>query len=468
MRRATYPETLSELQEALDGASRRGGELIVVAGGLASGKTAVITRFLQAAADTGAVTLTATGYREDSSVPLVLMEQLIRSGALPPEVESRIRTSLHAVRPSLDLEETGLCRTSDAALADFGHELCDALRTASRVRPVVVGVDDVHFADPCSQRLLLYLWRRLCSAPVVFVLGEWVWPHPATTTFDAHLRRLKHRRVRLSPLSTDELRELAVRSRGEALGEIAARRLAGRLEELTGGNPLLATALLSEQRTGDPSPAPDGPFAQAILTGLVRWGDELLEVAQAVAVLGDQAEVKTIARVLDRDPARVGDVLGVLQDAGFLTGCVFRAEAARRAVLTSLTSIQRAALNERAASVLLLAGSPATAVSGHLVEAGTVSGDDGVAALRITAEQLVARGHPEDALRCLELAREATEDDEIRSAIEAAALRSAWRVRPSAADWRHAYLQPLLHDGRLSFADAIGVLRHTTWQARPG
>jgi DNA-binding CsgD family transcriptional regulator len=462
MSRMARSEALSTCQTALDDAIRCGGKLIVVTGGLASGKTALITTLLRRAESEGALTLAAAGHRADASIPLVLIEQLIRSGALDPDAETRLRARLLSARPHLDpSDDAMLCESAESLHATFGRELCGAILDRARTRPVVIGVDDVHFGDPCSQRVLLYLWRRLRSAPVVLVLGQWLWPNTSSPTFDAHLRRLQHVRITLQPLSVESLATLA----GRFLPATSAQRLAPRLSDLTGGNPLLASALIAEHRMGHETPSADGPFARAILTGLSRWGDELLDVAQAAAVLSDEADVSLIARLMDRDPSRVADVLTVLGDAGFLTGCSFRTEIARRAVLTSLTSARRTALNERAAAVLLAAGRPALAVSQRLVEAGSVSGNAGVTALRVTAEQLLTQGRPGEALRCLQLAQESTEDDGIRTAVLAATLRAAWRVRPSAATSPYPLLKSALRDRRLSSSDVIGLLRHTAWHA---
>jgi len=153
------------------------GRVVLVVGGLAGGKTAVLQRHCDDAAAENALVLTATGARAERRLRLGLIDQLFNAAALPAETVARARRLLTvnpAVTDDVD-EESSMLGQSDARTV---RALCDLLLELARSGPVVIGVDDVHFADDASLQVLLYLCRRLKRAPVLLILTEWARPLP--------------------------------------------------------------------------------------------------------------------------------------------------------------------------------------------------------------------------------------------------------------------------------------------------
>jgi predicted ATPase len=158
--------------------------------------------------------------------------------------------------------------------------------------PLLLAVDDGHWADAASLRFLGYLAGRLEGLPVILAAG--LRPFEAEAS-DTPLRALEAeattRVLRPAPLSaagTDAL----VRSR---LGADPAPGFADAFHRASGGNPQLIlellAALAAEGVEATPAGAAQvadlraGRIAASVLARLGRLGEPAVAVARAVAVL---------------------------------------------------------------------------------------------------------------------------------------------------------------------------------------
>ncbi len=148
-----------------------------------------------------------------------------------------------------------------------GGWILDVLKELEQKAPVVVIVDDAHWADIDSLRALLFAARRLVDERVLLVLGQRI---EDEQRLPEGLRRLAGGRtgstVALQPLPPSDVHELAT-----ALGVRGfSTRAARRLHAHTGGNALYVKTMLSELpekrwRTWNPSlPAPRAFTAQVL------------------------------------------------------------------------------------------------------------------------------------------------------------------------------------------------------------
>jgi predicted ATPase len=184
--------------------------------------------------------------------------------------------------------------------------------------PLLLALDDAHWADRASLRFLLYLAERVEDLAVALVVcvreGE---PTAAGDMLD----RLRGGRsvavARPAPLS-DRAVDALVRRRlpgaVPALGEAIARS--------TAGNPLFVTELVGELVREDIEPDAraaagiEGRAPQAVLPALLarvaRLGEGAVALARSAALLGDDATLAQAAELarLERDPAvRAADAL---------------------------------------------------------------------------------------------------------------------------------------------------------------
>ncbi|MFD1149433.1 ATP-binding protein [Saccharothrix hoggarensis] len=463
-----YRDAFEELARSYDRSSAGRGELVLVSGGPASGKTELLHDFFAVAEAAGALLLSATGSRAEQSLQAGVVDQLFRGAGLPPEVGDRVSRLVVPQAPAADDGQSDV-RSVRSAGARVVHEICGILLGLSREQPVVVGIDDVQFADTSSLEFVLYLRRRLGSARVLLVLSEWEQPQPTLPLFTAEVTRRPHHRIRLAPLSVADIVEVLPRS----VEPVVASRLAEACHGLSGGNPMLVRALV-EDLEHDPSvvaggfeggvwPAVGTAFRHAVLACLHRWEAALLDVARALAVLGDGSEPALLGRLAGVAPEDARRVVVILSSAGLLRDGWFRHAAAAEAVLEGMAGPQRAALHARAADLLHQRGAEPAVIARHLVAAHRGVGAWSVRVLRDAAEQALMRDEVCEAVRFLELALEATDDEEQRLAITKVLVRALWRVNPLAAAVHMGPLRTAMAAGRLGERDAVTLVRHALW-----
>jgi tetratricopeptide (TPR) repeat protein len=247
-----------------------------------------------------------------------------------------------------------------AARVEMFDVVADRLAQASHVAPVLVVMDDAHWADPASVAMLLHVaatvrQSRVCVAVTYrpedagagSVLGEVL---PA-------LRRTA-RELRLGSLAIDEVAALAARVVNHAdLPEETRRRLAF----VTGGNPLFVAELvrlLPPGWTGDADSLPAPPSViDLVRQRLVGLGERASETLKTAAAIGTEVDVATLARALgatinvvaaDVDEATRLAITHEVTDGRF----AFRHPLFRAALYDALGTTGRAAAHARVASAL--------------------------------------------------------------------------------------------------------------------
>ena len=271
--------------------------------------------------------------------------------------------------------------------------------------PVALVVDDAHWADSASLRFVRYLGRRLDGLPILIALAA----RPSEPGVQAELLRelvVELEPPKLSPAPLSEVATAAlVRAR---LGAAASSEVEAACHGATGGNPFLIGELLTEL-AADGKPAASaaeiasmGP--ERIATAFdarARRVDPLgPELMRAAAVLGDAADRRALAALVDADRTRVGAVVDGLTAAAILApgpGNLFVHPLVRTAVYEGIAAGARAELHARAATVLTEQGAGAEEVAAHLLrcEPGSVPGT--LAILDAATADASERGAPDSA-----------------------------------------------------------------------
>jgi DNA-binding CsgD family transcriptional regulator len=464
-----HSDALRQLEAAFTETCKGRGQLTVVRGGPGCGRTELVRSFSQRAASMGALTMNATASPAECELQGGVIDQFFGSVELPPETTKRVE-GLIAAGMRGDRDSSGI-GTMLQRVAPMVHEVCRTLLELSRPRPVVITVDDAQFADSASLQLLLYLARRMRSMRVLIVLTEWDWAQ-FIGPLRSELTRCPHQVIDIGPLSKAASTAVVARSLGQHVGA----DLAASFHELTGGNPLLLRSLVEDHkraqqeedttrhtRSDVTSPVVGAHFADAIVACLHGSDGVLLNVAQGIAVFGDQTSPELIGRLMGVHRDDTVGATRTLSRAGLLRDGRLPHTVAETAVLSTLRPDERSALHLRAAELLYQRGAAAIEVARHVIAAEQSPGSWTVSVLRTAAGQAVTGDGVTMAVRCLEAALRGATDDDDRLAITADLARALWRVNPSATA---PYIPPLraaLQDGSLPASDVMAVVRYSLW-----
>ncbi|GAB3297835.1 helix-turn-helix transcriptional regulator [Parasphingorhabdus pacifica] len=323
---------LAELERVL--ASVRGGTTarLVIEGPEGIGKTALVDEFL-ADHRSEIRCLRATGLRWERELRFGVLEQLLaRSGRSAPTTWP----------------------DSARAPADLGRKLLETCSEADEKQPVVIVVDDAHWADVASLEALSSALQHASGEQLLHLLTA------EEQSQSAEAREvLGHRGgpvLRLGPLKPAAVRGLAIQWTGVDLSAPVARRLA----EHTRGNPLHIKQLLHELPNETWSgwqpmlPAPKA-FSADVRETMRSCTPETRAFVESAAVLGDSTSFAEAAQLADAP-----DPLTALDEAcrsGLLTAADartlgFTTPLVRAAVYGELPPLRRHQLHARAADIV--------------------------------------------------------------------------------------------------------------------
>ena len=173
------------------------------------------------------------------------------------------------------------------------------LARIAALRPAVIVLDDLHWADQSSLELFDFVSRSLHSAPVLIVgthRPDELDP-AARTLLVAVAARGDH--ITLEGLSASEVRSLIATLAGD---DVASRR-GEEIHRRTGGHPLLVRELASvgESAAADAA-ALSSVVQEAIARRLARADDATVSLLRAAAVVGNELQPDVLSAVLEIEP----------------------------------------------------------------------------------------------------------------------------------------------------------------------
>jgi ATP/maltotriose-dependent transcriptional regulator MalT len=283
--------------------------------------------------------------------------------------------------------------------------LLDRLATT---KPLVLVLDDLHWADSASVELLGALLRRPPAEAVLMALA-----HRPGKTPD-HLSAALERAHRAAALTRIELGALTPVEARELLGERVGMAEATVLYEESGGNPFYLEQLArAGDRAGTTTPAaeiaPSGigipsAVAASLSEELARLSDGGRRLLDAAAVAGDPFEPEIAAAAAAMSEAAAMDAvdellqLDLVRDTDMPRRFRFRHPLIRRAVYEAAPGGWRLGAHERCAEALAARGVRAAARAHH-VERSARQGDVAAVAVLRDAGEAAARLAPESAAR---------------------------------------------------------------------
>ena len=406
---------LARIDQSLREAIAGSGSLLVIAGPAGIGKTRLVLAAERHGRELGLTALTARGSELERDFAYGLVRQLFEAllvAASPPErAEFLAGAAGHAARlfglaAARDDAADALLDPSFAIL----HGLYWLSANLGRRSPLLLCVDDVHWADQASLRFVHYLGRRLRELPIAVVAAM----RPARSADGSPMLAAlaadpSAEVLELTPLSQEAVAELM----RLAFGADVEPAFAAACHEVTGGVPFLVRELvraIAEERIEPTSAACSrvaGLAPRAVSLSVVQRLGRLSafarELARAAAVLGE-GDLRLAAGLGGVDPSTAATAADELAAAGILEEgrpLRFVHPIVRAAVEADLSPGERAGLHAAAAGCLLNEGASADRIAAHLLAADP-AGDDRVAgSLLSAARAATANGAPDSAVAYL-------------------------------------------------------------------
>ncbi|HEX6888016.1 MAG TPA: AAA family ATPase [Candidatus Nanopelagicales bacterium] len=359
-------------ESVLDG--RR--QALLVSGEPGVGKSRLVAAACRRLLDRGAAVLLGSCLPDAPVAYEPFREPIV---SLAAAVEGRSPAAVALTRAQLG----SLVRPDQAAreASNPGQESFEAvvavLRAASLRRPVVLVLEDLHWATPSTLALLSWIIRRLPDARLLVLMTARLAPPDRSEVLASTVAGLAREpgvhRLALTGLGGDDVGLLLQAQTG--LPPAALHRVAARLAAQTGGNPFLVQELcrdlldgdilggdlhaggLDQASSDDEVHVPD--VVRDLVTARLRTLPPALQhVVALAAVIGSRVPLPLLDAVADRTAvapaveAAVG--LGLLVPEPGSSAVRFPHALARQAVIDATPRARRAACHGRVADVLEL------------------------------------------------------------------------------------------------------------------
>src|SRR5215469_2746151 len=199
-------------------------------------------------------------------------------------------------------------------------------------KPLVLVIEDMHWADDATLDLMKYLGRRIARTRAMLIVTYRSDEIHARHPLQSSIGLLPGETVRRLPLAA--LSEDAIGALAQTLGRSAEGLFAA-----TGGNPFYVTELLAAPPGEVPTSVRD-----MVIARVARLSPDARKVAELVAAVPGQTEPWLIASVLQAMDGAIEECLRSGLSRNQDESLAFRHELARRAVEDSLTPTQARSL----------------------------------------------------------------------------------------------------------------------------
>ncbi|MFF4250152.1 ATP-binding protein [Streptomyces sp. NPDC001663] len=401
------------------------GSLLMVRGEAGLGKTALLAETRRIAERRGCTVWSARGGETLRSVPFNVVRQLLQPALvslMPEEAREYLGDWYDIAGPALGITEPGE-RQADP------QGVCDGLvaavrRLARRDWPLVLLIDDAHWADQETLRWLAAFAERLDDLSVLVLVARR--PGEVSGESARHLEAIAAAAGRpdatLSALTPDATAGLT----RATLGPHADAPFCREVWAVTGGNPYETVELLAKVQDSELEPT-EGAAAElralnrsarggGLVARLEELGIDATRFAWAAAILGTGISVGLVAKLATMGHDDAQRCAELLQGARILTepdpasaqadtgDLEFVHPLIASAVYNSIPDALRTAMHGIAAQVVTDSGLGAAMASRHLLQVHPDDDEELVEQLREAAGEHLAVGAPDAARRCLERA----------------------------------------------------------------
>jgi class 3 adenylate cyclase/tetratricopeptide (TPR) repeat protein len=374
----------ANLRRAADEALAGRGRLFLVSGEPGVGKSRLVAEIAREAEARGMRVLTGHCVDMDGAPPYLPYVEMIEQTISNPRSPEALRDALAGVASEIARIAPALRRAmpdiaapvelpAELARRYVWNSLVEFLARGAQRQPLLLVLEDLHWADESTALLTEYLASLLFQLPVL-VLGtfrdsEVGFSHPFARVISHLVRGRTVERVRLEALSRRGVRTMLE----ELAGQTAPEHLVEVIDQETEGNPffveevylhLVESGVLFDEHGGV---RPDLAVEEVALPEGIRLvlGDRLQRLSPptrsaltAAAILGRVFAPDVVADVADQDPDAVIDAFDEAEAArlvGPSSGhghLAFTHELIRQTLLAGLSTLKRERLHLRAADAI--------------------------------------------------------------------------------------------------------------------
>lgn len=390
------------LEAALQRARQGSGGIILVHGEPGIGKTRLAEELAQGARARGMDVAWGRCYEGLAAPPVWPWVQVLRallptSAAAARELLGADAASLAQVVPELKdlVPDAGLQSLApvdpDVARFRLYEGLADTLARLAERAPLLVVIDDLHWADVPTLELIAFLGTHMrqqrCLILATYRPTELEPAHPLHGTKAALARSGGFDDLAVPALTAREVGDLV----SDRLGEMASGDLVATIQERSEGNPFFVVELVRFLRDPEkrrvPTDEVPGRVRDVIRERLRHLPEGTQSLLQLAAVTGRDFDVRVLERAAGRTAEETVDMLDAAQLHGLVAESSDRAGTLRfshalvqEALYLDLTGLRRAALHGRVAQALEDVDPSGedhlTELAEHWYEAAAVAGEE--------------------------------------------------------------------------------------------
>jgi len=411
---------LETLRTAVRSASMGSGSSVLVEGPAGIGKSRTLGATIDAASELDMMILRARGGELEREMPFGIARQwfeTLLARASKEERESWISGAARPAASALGIDQGDTSATDPLAVVNALYWLT---ANVSSTRPILMILDDAQWADLPSLRFAAFFVRRVVELPVAFIAA--VRTGEPAEPFELQALRVESESIRLDPLSGPGVRSL-ITSRS---GNDPHQRFADVCVTATAGNPFLVIEILRELESEGveldvfaadaiADLAPEA-VARSVLFRLGRFGEQAIELARVLSVLGRSPQLRHVAELARIEESEVAELCDQLRAAEVLTPGLpieFVHPLVRQAIYAEQPAAHRSGLHRVAAELLASAEASPEERAAHLL-ACDPNGDPWVAReLAAAAEAAIAEGAYDAAVTYLDRALDEPPQDPV-------------------------------------------------------
>ncbi len=404
---------LAQIRRLIEGARDSVGAVALIEGAAGIGKTRLLEEAARRARAAGLRVLHSRGVALEQRFAFGVARQLFEravAGVSPDEHRELLSGAAALASSLLGLGDGGRRPVADVTFGSL-HGLYWLTYNLAARAPLLLIVDDAHWADTASLRFIGFLAARLEGLPVLVLLAL----RPGEPGHDDELLESIRAESGANLLAPAELSERAAAQLvAEAFGGQAESAFCTACFDATGGNPFYLRALVDGLRSDGIEPrtanavraaaqVPD-TVVHALILRLARLSDGAVRLARALSVLGPDAPLQiacVLAELSPADGAASADRLvaaGILADRRPLR---FMHPILQAAVYADLAAGERSTMHLRAAQILAERGGEPDRIASHLLATEPIGDPWIVEMLSAAAADALASGVAESAVSYL-------------------------------------------------------------------